>query len=518
MPKDFDKSTLGFTTGVKGSNAYPSDLEYVVEGNKIIGTLKSTLKAGEGLTIRLTLPDGYFVGASLNFDIYTICVIAFCIISILITFLIWQKYGKNEEVIETVEFYPPEGLNSAEVGFLYKGNADIKSIISLLIYLANKGYIKIEETDQKRLFSKSKVVKIIKLKEYDGDNECEKIFFNGLFDKLRPKGTLIKASKIQRSEQRKWNKISWKDAKKRAEIEAKIEESKDYVTFRDLYFEFCRTIGIIGFRFNNKYNKEQILEPMSLGKCIYFIFIIIAIFILITVKPVNELYGGITVPLTLLLSGISYTVLFNMIDEKNSIIAIIFKLVCLGFIGKFWVNNLFSSLTYYPIYLITYIIGIVCIIVLVFFIKIMRKRTPYGNKMYGKIKGFKRFLETAEKEQLEDLVEQNPEYFYNILPYTYALGVSKKWMKQFETIALKGPGWYSSSTEFNVRTFNNFINSTMRSATNAMTSGNSSGSSSTSGDSSGGASSGGGVSGGGSGRRRWRFMVKTSFTNELSIS
>lgn len=43
--------------------------------------------------------------------------------------------------------------------------------------------------------------------------------------------------------------------------------------------------------------------------------------------------------------------------------------------------------------------------------KIMPKRTKYGNELFGKVKGFKRFLETAEKPQLEGLVEQNPEYF-----------------------------------------------------------------------------------------------------------
>ena len=56
----------------------------------------------------------------------------------------------------------------------------------------------------------------------------------------------------------------------------------------------------------------------------------------------------------------------------------------------------------------------------------------FGLEMLGKVKGFKRFLETAEKEELESLVEKNPEYFYDILPYTYSLDVSEKWVEQFE--------------------------------------------------------------------------------------
>ena len=42
----------------------------------------------------------------------------------------------------------------------------------------------------------------------------------------------------------------------------------------------------------------------------------------------------------------------------------------------------------------------------------------------------------AEKNQLEMLVEQNPNYYYDILPYAYVLNVSKKWIKKFENIPL----------------------------------------------------------------------------------
>ena len=73
---------------------------------------------------------------------------------------------------------------------------------------------------------------------------------------------------------------------------------------------------------------------------------------------------------------------------------------------------------------------------MVLLFKAMPKRTKYGNEILGKIKGFKKFLETAEKPRLEAMVMENPTYFYDILPYTYVLGVSDKWIKKFETISL----------------------------------------------------------------------------------
>ena len=115
----------------------------------------------------------------------------------------------------------------------------------------------------------------------------------------------------------------------------------------------------------------------------------------------------------------------------------------------------------------------------------------YRNNPFSKLKGFKNFLETVEKEKLESLVMENPNYFYDILPYTYVLGVSDKWIKKFESISLQAPSWYDSSNAFDVSSFGTFMNSTMVSAQGAMSSSPSS--------SSGGGSSGGGSGGGGGG-------------------
>ena len=64
-------------------------------------------------------------------------------------------------------------INCPYLRFLYKGCTSYKDIVSLTIYLANKGYIEIIETEEKSLF-KSKNFIIRKLKDYDGDNEIKK--------------------------------------------------------------------------------------------------------------------------------------------------------------------------------------------------------------------------------------------------------------------------------------------------------------------------------------------------------
>ena len=245
MPKSFDKSLLGFSSGFAGSTS-SSNVSYNVNGNVITGNTIYGLEEGQALTIRLTLPENYFIGASSNIDVFYIFVIILCLVFVLIADVLWTKYGKDEQVVETVEFYPPEGYNSAEVGFLYNGSADTKGVISLLIYLANKGYLKIEEIEEKALFSTSKGFKITKLKDYDGSNESERLFFDGLF------------------------------------------KTKNSVTASDLYDKFYTTLDRIKKKINSKENKSKIFESSANGKGKYLILMIIAIFILITLKPIID--------------------------------------------------------------------------------------------------------------------------------------------------------------------------------------------------------------------------------------
>lgn len=463
MPKEFDSSKLGFSSGTVGSTN-SSKVTYNVNKNTITGRYNGTLDSGEALTVRLELPDGYFEGASLNISLTSILSIVLPLLFVLITYLLWNKFGKGKRVIETVEFYPPQGFNSAEVGFLYKGKVEDEDVISLLIYLANKGYIKIVEIEERYLFSTSKKFKIIKQKEYDGNNPSEAVFLKGLFPS-------------------------------KTSSDGAIEE----VTEDDLYDNFYITLNIIKEKINTNENKEKIFEKSSLGKRACIIAMMIITYLLITINPIIEL--GDEIYKTMLLFLMIFTVLgFSasvvLYKEKIKIFGIIVGLI---FCGIPWAFTVLPLLLEDSIYLITYIIGLICIFVMFLLYKAMPKRTQYGNEMLGKIRGFKKFLETAEKQKLDAMVMENPTYFYDILPFTYVLGVSDKWIKKFETISLQAPSWYDGYSSFDNASFGSFINSTIQSATSAMSSSSSSGESSSDSDSSGGGSSGGGSGGGGGG-------------------
>lgn len=475
MPKDFDSSKLGFSSGTYGSTENDK-INYQLDGNKIIGNYSEILDINSGITVRCELPEGYFVNEKYEIQIDDLILFIVPLIYLIISIMIWYFSGKDNKIVETVEFYPPENLNSLEIAYLYKGYITDEDVISLLIYLACKGYIKISEEEVDSLFSKQKEIKITYQKDYDGNNINEYLFLQGLF-----------------SCKDNFNFHNLKD--------------NEVLSF-DLYNSFYKTVDKIKSKMNNKENKNTIFEKNSLGKRKYIIFMMIISYLIINIYLLSDISNSLFFDLVFPLVGFIFmvkmffgptqTIYVNGVAKRSKILTKLFGIVFgILFGGIIWYNDVFSLLKQNQIFLIEYFWGLICILGMFICFKFMPKRTTYGLEVLGKINGFKHFLETAEKDKLNSLVNENPSYFYDILPYAYVLGVSNKWIKNFEGIILKAPQWYDSTDNFDLITSGSFINSIMHIAEDSMTS--KPYDSSNSGGSSGGGSSGGGSSGGGSG-------------------
>lgn len=163
---------------------------------------------------------------------------------------------------------------------------------------------------------------------------------------------------------------------------------------------------------------------------------------------------------------------------------------------------IFSATTYGSIQeaLILFISVAISLIafILSFFI---RQRTDEGYEIKQQISSFKNFLEESEKDRINAMVNENPSYFYNVLPYAYVLGVSDAWTKKLSEIAVEPPRWYySHNSVWSYIAFNHFINSTIRETGNAVaTPQTNTGSGGGSFGSGGGGFTGGGFGGGGGG-------------------
>ena len=443
MPDKFDQENIGMSRGYYGTEN-PNDFKYGVEGNTIQGKLKShvILNPGEAVTVRILLPDGYFLKSSgLPWHVWASVLLG--IVSMILAFVLWRIFGRDDLVVETIEFYPPEEGNSLDIAFLYNGKVLNKDVVSLIVYLAQKGYLDIIEGDGKSNFALSRK------KMYDGDDECERIFM------------------------------------------AKLFESGDLVSSRELKKDFHKTIKLIRGYKNSKANREKIYYANSLNKGWILWILCLAIYALTVFPTIYEYTYSMSQAYTCAGSGILLVIMFFLVARPNGEkiwVKLVTTLLVVGVRGGYFFAGVFPVIRAAGSrYLGEYIFAVVSIAVTMIFNALMYKRTEYGTMMLGRIRGFRNFLEMAEKDRLEVLVEENPQYVYDILPYAYVLGVSDKWMKKFETITVEPPTWYRGPHyhSFNMRSFHSFMNHTMSSANASMSSSPRSG--------------GGGISGGGSG-------------------
>lgn len=369
----------------------------------------------------------------INFEKLIIVIsIVLPIIFVIIGYIILKKYGKDEKIQEKKEYYPIKDFNSLELSFLYKGKAELPEIASLLIHLANKGYIKIIEHEEKLMFGTEKKFKIHKIKEYDGNDINELLFFNGLFEKYNQEQS----------------------------------EIKNEIFFEDLKGTFFITVNKIKENINSEENINKIFEQSSLNKKKYITIMIVITFFIITVPPLaNNGMGGIF--FRLLFPSIIFSTMFMRILEfkndnyltnqrksiwKNS------EIIILAILGiTTWLILIFPAVYTNKIYIIIYLIGLLCVFCLTACSNFLSKRTKLGKEQLEKIIGLKKFLIDSKNEELQSIISKDPNYFYDMLSYAYSLGVLENWLENFEKLKINKPDWYDGEEKFDI-----FIKNTMR--------------------------------------------------------
>jgi len=430
-----------------------------VTGNTFYASSTAPLNCGEGATLKVTLPDDYFTDEEQNPSLaLSIIIIAIACLGAVI--FLKLAFGKKQSIIPVVNFYPPEKLTSADIGYILDGFADTKDVISLIIYWADKGYLSIEENSENII--------ITKLRNLD---ETATSYEKKLFSSLFKTGASVTVSSLKE----KFYKAI-QDAKQGVLYDHTLSADKK------IYKGSAIIAGIIGI----------ILSVLPLA-----LLCIIGYDIRIVSDAV--IVGGVF-PAILSAAILSALTVLNYRKhsmKKGTYIAGKIALI-IGFIA-FLLIPVFIGILILKMPIQT-IVCFICAAVGGILSTHIKRLTKYGAKLTGEILGFKEFIENAELDKLNALVEENPQYFYNVLPFAYVMGLSDRWAKKFETIAVKPPQWYNgcSGMDFNTYLFmHSFtrsmgnIQSSMISVPKTRSSGSGSGFS--------GGFSGGGIGGGGGG-------------------
>lgn len=483
MPKAFDTSKIQFLAGRYGD--FDTDrVAFHVEGNTIHAEIVQPLKANEGITVYIPLPEGYYSQMPSIRRQDPVLIIGAVLTGIL-SLVLWFTRKHNAKPVQPIAYNPPDNLNPGIIGGIYNGQVDKKKLVAAnIIHLANKGYLALEEGETTGLIKKKNTMDLVFLKNISPDEDpLASTIYNGLSLGRRK---YLKSGKT-------------------------TSDNLYYANTGRLSDNLYKNIGAAGEIITN-FLEEHIFKYEN-----YYVFFVailmllnsVALALFIAYQQYYSSFIGIA-SITLWIALFSVPILVMGIRRKNKIGSLIKYLL-----GSWIIFAIFRAsyqhLLHLPFY---FYLPFIVNILLGVTIAMYPKRSEEGNRLYGEVLGFKHFIETAEKDRLEMLVEENPQYFYAILPYAYILNVTNKWAKRFESIQIEPPRWdverhpggispnsfYAAAYvagRFDTHTFmKQFENNMHRVASEIRTAAPSSGGGFSGGGSGGG---GGGFSGGGSG-------------------
>ena len=429
LPSSITKDNISF---VYEGEDVTDDVNYKIVNNKITGTYKKALMTGDKITLKVKYKQVYV--NSLN-----LLVLILPIVLTIISYLIWYRYGKDLNVNIVKSANLPKELTPLDIALVQNENVKDDDMFGFLIYMANKGYIKIIE-------EKSNEFYLERVKDYDGDNYQEEVFLKSLFKK-----TL----KVSLSEY-----IDLVSAKEKIEKEEVLENKIDN---NELSYRYRRVLTNLLPVVNNDEEKSVYYELESDKKKNILVFFVAFILILITLVPFIEINNLSLFPLSIIYSVVSLKVLVTLVDyidinelhrKRNKyylvISIIVVFIICFILLVPSFRRNL--------IYSVAFLISLLSVLVILVLYKYMPKRTLYGSRVYAKIEGLKIFIDTCDKESLDLVTKKNKSYLYDLLGYSYVLGNTNKVVNLFKMSEVKKPSWYKLKSEFSVMKFFNSLN------------------------------------------------------------
>ena len=455
---------ISFDKDVPGQPIYfyvkDQTINSAIENSRVHFEYAGTLPAFSGITARTTLQEGYFVTTKQSHTPDYV-MLGVAIAALIVAIILYAVSNKNK-IITIVEFSNPKGITPTDAGYIIDRITDTGEVGALIVYWASKGYLAIKEED--------KSVTLFKLQNADGGmKDYEKDIFNALFSN----GDMFKLED-------KNEKLA------KAVLSAKAKVKKENEKF---------------FSKKNTSIKTSLLA-------IFAILFTINIFVLIRQVAIQPLSIIVYVMLALVtffaLSMVMYAQDRKQTMSKTSLVlsyiiglAIV---LALTIVSAIFLTDSYSTPTYNAI--------VVPLILspLIFFALKLDTRVEGPEKEVGRVLGLRQFILVAEKDRLKAMSDENPQLFYDVLPYAYVLGLGGIWVDKFKEIEIAIPEWYVGdpdliSTYIGIRLFSSMtaFNTTV---TRSLPKGSNGSGPSGGGISFGGGGgfSGGGFGGGGGGR------------------
>jgi len=317
------------------------------------------------------------------------------------SFLLWLFLNEDRIKSTSAVFFPPENITPFDAAYIMDGKCT--DIAPLIVYWANKGYIRISEAAK----NNKKSFLIHKLRDVDGNSRSyEKELFDEMFcwgsDDQITSAQAAAFSAYQLSKEVTRERLS-------SFYNNDFRVFSKWPSARALLIG-APTLACMWWMMFTRFGSFD----ASLFFTALFIVPLTAIRINLTSKIGAEAAKILFTCVLLLFSG-----LYAALLERTSLLSLWFILEMLDIFIP--VNLMLSC----------------------------RHRTKLGFNCLAQLTNFKTTIETIDSARLSQLIDMNPNYFYEALPYAMVLGVADELARKCDVaryIRLQLPAWYEGGT------------------------------------------------------------------------
>ncbi|MBE5906885.1 MAG: DUF2207 domain-containing protein, partial [Lachnospiraceae bacterium] len=310
--------------------------------------------------------------------------------TVLLSLFLWLHYRRKEPQVKTVEFYPPEGLTPAEIGYALDEKLEDREILSMVYYLADKGYITIETKQQRTILKKKKEV-----------DESEPEFLGTFMNAYFPGKATIFDMKNAPSDfikqfAKAWIQVQNGYEKKYGEVYKNESFTRRFV---------CIVFAILNMAVFCMEMMEFAAFSLVFVPAFFVIFGMLLGWKGYDNYHVNQKKGKVRIVLGALLYGTGIGLVFPMLEV---------------------------SLLKFPS--VVFVLAEAAVFILSM---VMATRSDKNAELMMKIYGFRDFIKDAEYDRMVLLSQEDPEYYYHIYPYAIVFGIEGKWSKHLDKLAIQ---------------------------------------------------------------------------------
>ncbi len=407
----FDKSlpsglALKTMSGDWGGEGNKLNVVPIVTANSISGEA-TQIAPFCGITLQAPLPEGFWKGAKTVSPILAY-IFAGLFLLFMVICLVYELLHRRKRPLMVIEYNAPDDICSAEVGVIIDDSADVSDLTSLIVWWASKGYLKMREThtDSGKVDMRLTVLKPL---EKDAP-EYQQIFWNVFFEK--------------------------KNAVSLSELGDKHQEIYNAQIALAQYFSGERQV--------TSTNWKMVIVTFIMYLCGFLLF---AYGSRITTWYEKDLaYASFG------FSGLAFVAMslrmwfssWDMIRSRKRVFIQYAAILILALISLSGFNRIYNASDYLlPQSLLNTIIGSGWLVALLS--GRLARDTEYRKEKMSLLLGFREFIRKAELPMLKAQVDENPEYFYDVLPYAMVFGLTNKWQKHFKNMDIPAPSWYEST-------------------------------------------------------------------------